>query len=528
MLRLIQGIRQIERANSIYSAICVVILMVCTSLTAKGLLLRLAPDWNLTYLPWLAGLVAVEALISQRQIQRPSELQINPGLYRFVELLFIIIVTRLVSLPWQKGFDVGQVLTSWQADPLANFLDARFLMSLLMVILVWGLGAMFAQDLANQEGDELAFDDANIEGLVSDRAEAQRRLVGRIFAVGGVLVFINGLLRQELIHVFGESAAPKQNAWHVVVYFVAGLTLLSLSQLANRRLAWAWERIPVRDDIAARWISTSVIFLTMVVLVAFALPTGYTIGFMPTLSYLVGAILTVLYALALLILAPIFIIFGWLMSLFRIRITKPLSEFIQPPEIIPPESLTSTTAPDWLELLKSILFWVVLLGVVGYSVYIYFSQNKDLLTKVRKARGFRWLSKAWEWLVSHFRACVVTGQEIVLDQLRRLKASFRQRGKIGSGGYLSLRRLSLRQKAIFYYLALLRRTGEADLPRADWQTPYEYDNYLRRQLPDIEQELGSMTEIFTEARYSQHDVAENQIKTIRAAWEQVRKNLRRR
>ena len=528
MLRLIQGIRKIERANSIYSAICVVILMVCITFTAKNLLLRLAPHWNLIYLSWLGGLVAVEALISQHQLQRTSQLKINPGLYRVVELLLIIIVTRLVSLPWQSGYAVRQILTSWQADFLANFLDARFLMSLLVVILVWSMGALFAQDLADQEGDELALDAANLEGLVSDRAEAQRRLAGRVFAVGGVLVFVNGLLRQELIHIFGESAAPKQDAWHVVVYFVAGLTLLSLSQLANRRLAWAWERIPVKDDIATRWISASVIFLVVVVLMALALPTGYTIGFMPTLSYLLGIILTLVYGLTLLIIAPFFYLFGWLMSLFQMRGTRPLNEIIQPPEIIAPESITSAVAPGWLELLKSILFWVVLLGVVGYSVYIYFSQNKNLLTRVRKARGFRWLSKAWKWLVSHFRAGVATGQGIVLDRLRQLKASFHHRGSIESGGYLSLRRLSLRQRVIFYYLALLRRTGEANLPRANWQTPYEYNSYLRRQLPDVEQELGSMTEIFTEVRYSQHNVPESQIKAIRAAWEQVRKYLRSR
>jgi hypothetical protein len=528
MLRLIQDMRKIERANSIYSAFCVIILMVCASLTAQNLLTRLAPDGNLGYLPWLAGLVSAEALMSQRQLQRTSELKSNPGIYRLVELLFFVIISRLASLPWQVGMDFRQILMGWKADPLENFFDAQFLMSLLVVILIWGISVMFAQDLADQEGDELALDAANLEGLVSDRAESQRRLAGRVFAVGGVLVFINGLLRQEIIHIFGESAAPKQDAWHVVAYFVVGLVLLSLSQLANRRLAWAWERIPVKEDIARRWISTSVIFLMVVVLMAFALPTGYTIGFLPTLSYILGVILYLLYGLALLILTPIFFLFGWLMSLFRIQISNPLSEMIQPSELIAPETLTQTAAPDWLDLLKSILFWVVLLGVVGYSVYIYFNQNKGLVTKLRRVRGFRWLSKAWEWLVSRFRVGVVQGSGMVMDGLRRLRDTFHQRTKVEPGGYLNLRRLGLRQKVVFYYLALLRRTGEAKLPRADWQTPNEYESYLRRHLPEVEQELSSMTEVFVEVRYSQHSVAESQIKTIRFAWEQVRKYLRSR
>jgi hypothetical protein len=528
MLRLIQDMRSVERATTIYSAICVIVLMVCSSLTAQNLLIRFVPNWNLGYLPWLSGLVAVEALISQRQILRTSELTTSAGIYRLVELLFIFIVTRLASLPWQAGMDFGQILSSWKASLLENFFDAQFLLSLLVVIIIWGISAMFAQDLVDQEGDELALDAANLEGLVSDRAAAQRRLTGRVFAVGGVLVFINGLLRQEIIHIFGESAAPKQDAWHVVAYFVAGLILLSLSQLANRRLAWAWEQIPVKEDIASRWILTSVIFLMVVVLVAFALPTGYTIGFLPTLSYILGVILYLLYGLVLLILAPIFYIFGWLMSLFRIQISNPTSEMIQPPELIAPESLTPTSAPDWLELLKSILFWVVLLGVVGYSVYIYFNQNKALVTKLRQVRGFRWLSKAWEWLVSRFRVGVVHGHGMVLDGLRRWRDSLRHRPMAEPGGYLSLRRLNPRQKVVFYYLALLRRMDEVKLPRAGWQTPGEYENYLRRQLPEVEEELSDITEIFCEARYSQHSVAEGQIKVVRAAWEQVRKFLRSR
>ena len=364
--------------------------------------------------------------------------------------------------------------------------------------------------------------------LTLDQAEYSALLKVALAELRSPVDQAHHMLRQELIHIFGESAAPKQNAWHVVVYFVAGLILLSLSQLANRRLAWAWERIPVKDDIARRWISASVIFLMAVVLVAYVLPTGYTIGFLPTLSYILGVLLTLLYGLVLLILAPIFYLFGWLMSLFRIGIARPLSEIIQPPEMLAPELVTPAAAPGWLELLRSILFWIVLLGVVGYSVYIYFSQNKNLVTGFRKVRGLRWLVKAWEWLLSHFKIGVATGQGMVKDSLRRLRDSFRQRTRIAPGGYLSLRRLSLRQRVVFYYLALLRRTGEANLPRADWQTPYEYDKYLRRQLPEVEQELTSLTEIFTEVRYSQHSVAESQMENIRSAWEQVRNYLRNR
>jgi hypothetical protein len=522
-----QDMRKVESATTIYSAICVVILMLCVSLTAQNLFTRLAPDLWLDYLPWLAGLIAAEALWSQRQLQRTSELTTNAVIYRFVELIFIFIATRLVCLPWQTGVDFGRLFINWEENLLDNFFEAQFLLSLLVLIIIWGISASFAQDLIDQEGDELAMDAANLEGLVSDRAAAQRRLAGRVFAIGAGLVFINGLLRQEIIHI-GRVFAPKQDAWHVVLYFVTGLVLLSLSQLANRRLAWAWERIPVKADVAGRWIITSIIFLLVIVLVALVLPTGYTIGFLPMLSTVLGAALYLLYGLVMLILTPIFYVLGWLMSIFNIVSPTEPMEPLQPPEMPPPETLTPGAAPDWLELLKSILFWAAILGVVGYSVVIYFRQNKRLITSLRQVRGFWWIARAWKWLLSHFRAGIEGGAGIVKQGIKRFRTGRHQRARLAPGRYISLRRLSPRQKIIFYYLALLRRTSEARLPRADWQTAQEYELTLRRHLPDVEKELADMTLQFDEARYSQHHVVESQIALVRTAWDQVRKFLRRR
>jgi hypothetical protein len=66
------------------------------------------------------------------------------------------------------------------------------------------------------------------------------------------------------------------------------------------------------------------------------------------------------------------------------------------------------------------------------------------------------------------------------------------------------------------------------LPRAGWQTPGEYDQFLSKHLPEVEQELASMTDLFIEARYSQHAIGDRQISSIQSAWEQVRKLLRSR
>ncbi len=58
-----------------------------------------------------------------------------------------------------------------------------------------------------------------------------------------------------------------------------------------------------------------------------------------------------------------------------------------------------------------------------------------------------------------------------------------------NGIFINPRRLSPRQKVIFYYLAMVRRAREAGLPRQDDQTPYEYARSLTSSLEDGKQDV---------------------------------------
>ena len=54
--------------------------------------------------------------------------------------------------------------------------------------------------------------------------------------------------------------------------------------------------------------------------------------------------------------------------------------------------------------------------------------------------------------------------------------------RTGEWDFINLRRLTPRQKVLFYYLALVRRAKEAGIPRKDGQTPYEYARSLTSSL----------------------------------------------
>ena len=79
----------------------------------------------------------------------------------------------------------------------------------------------------------------------------------------------------------------------------------------------------------------------------------------------------------------------------------------------------------------------------------------------------------------------------------------------------------------FYYLAMLRRSGEKGHPRQPTQTPYEYARALESQLPDIDQDVDGITAEFIEARYSRHDIPPEHVGLVRRYWERIKQALRR-
>ena len=96
----------------------------------------------------------------------------------------------------------------------------------------------------------------------------------------------------------------------------------------------------------------------------------------------------------------------------------------------------------------------------------------------------------------------------------------------GFGRFLRLRNLSSRQKVFFYYQALLQRGKETGVPRGESQTPDEYAIRLEPTLPTVEDEIKSLTEASSEARYSRHSVESEDASAVKVYWERIRRVFR--
>jgi hypothetical protein len=133
---------------------------------------------------------------------------------------------------------------------------------------------------------------------------------------------------------------------------------------------------------------------------------------------------------------------------------------------------------------------------------------------------------AWLWQVVRRANRALTGAiNAGLSRLRPqqpLSQTIAERRRL-----FSLGRLTPRERVQYFYLAMVRRGGQRGIPRKPSQTPSEYAATLESQLPDVDAEIGSLTDAFTEARYSRHDVTPEQASLVQRIWDRIKATLRR-
>lgn len=522
MFRLIESYKNNEKLSSLISYMLVVSMLFCLGITVGDLIARILPDHNIAYLPYFCAVVSMAGIYSQRKLRHSYDLDISPIAYRIVEWIVILVMLKM-TIYAANGF--GQFfadLPRWQTDFLNNFFDPEYMLGIIVALMVWSLSLMFVEDLIGLEGDVNILQATNLDMVVSNRSLVQGRMANRVMTIGIGLVILATLSRLDYSTVFYDPKLIKQGYLHILAYFLLGLVLLSLTQLATRRAVWAWEHIPVGEGIARNWIIYSLVFLVILSVLAFTLPTSYTLGFLPTVQYFLGLLFNLAYSLIILILFPVYLFIAWLVSLFGMT-NFPAATTALPEQIIPPlpEDLASSPSP-LLAILKSVIFWGILLIVIVYAFVVYLRQNKELIDKLRRLPGLGWLVKAWRWLVTRTRGGVALLPKVVEAGLKRLRSSFHREISSSMGRYLSLRSLNSKQKVFFYYLAMIRRSEEAGMPRKPWQTPDDFASTLEPNLPGAEPDIESMTQTFVEARYTQHGVNSDQVGHVQQAWEHIR------
>jgi hypothetical protein len=487
----------------------------CVALPIVQVILAVAPDLHFAILFGACVLTALEVNYTHRLIRAQHVSGSDLWRMRAIEAGFYFVVLKAANVALY-GFPAGAPV-DWLLD-YRWWLDAETLLALILAV-----AFALAVDSALQDFDR-----------VGEAAEPSRdyissidSLTGHFFTIGGVLLLFSGLARVNLTQILRTDRPPVTGlVGNVLLYFLLGLMLISQVRLELLAIRWQAQGVRTPPDLTRRWVRYTLAFVGLAALLAFVLPTGYTLGALGLLGDLLSVLFFILwiivFALVNLLLLPI----RWLLSLISGR-TPPLSLPAGPPPPPPPDinSIINHPMPPWVDALRTIFVIVVVAGFVAYIIWSYLRDRPELMAGLQSLAPLRALRRMWAALRHRVSGMLATARDV--SPVAWLRERLRRPPAEGPFRIFRLGAASPREQVLFYYASLLRRASQAGFGRRPPQSPREYEPVLEENLPAAAPELQGLTAAFEETRYSNHPVGVQDAQAARARWHRVRAALSR-
>jgi hypothetical protein len=483
----------------------------CLALALVEIVRLFVPGWSAVLFFAICVLSAVEAQYSYELVRSRYQYHTDVWRFRAVELgaLFILVkIGTYVGVPWPA---VMADVRMWPQD-IAYVFDPKTVSAFILAFLSWLVSTLTSRDLQRLG-----------EPSVYHRGERppMEALTKRFFWGGGVLLVLSGVARVGTAGLLNLRRPPVSGLiLNVLVYYALGLFMLGQVRYVTLRKAWHEQKVEVPEGLVGQWVRYSIVFLMVAGLIAFLLPTRYTMGLLDAMARAIGIVLAVLNFVYMLLLFLISLPFWLLSRLFG------KAEGGGPP---PPRAPWSAPAPPeqragsgWFALLQTIVFWMVAAAVVGFVIWNYLRDHPEVwraLTSSALVRALRALWRALRGQWTRWRATV--------------RRRFRRQtvGERDLEGAEPTRRpwfgvRTPRERVLYHYLGVLRRAKRRGFPRRRSETPSEYEGELVPRLHRAQAEMGSITGAFVEARYSQHPVERERVIRVREWGQRVKAALR--
>jgi hypothetical protein len=500
--------------ETLFRPLTIGVMFGCIALSLVELVRLFFPAWNGTYLVVACVLAALEANYSYRLIRARKLRGTDLLRFRIIEiasLLFLLIIGSYLGDSW------AHVLSDIRSSPyhLERVLDAEIILAFFLIVISWHVSTQTTRDF-----ERLHEPPSYYRYYVSP----MESMTERFFWGGVVLLIAAGLTRIGIAQLLNlRRPSVPGLVLNVLVYFLLGLVMLSQVRFATLRKQWEAGETKVAEELPHRWVRYSLAFIGLAALLAFLLPTGYTLGLLEVIGYILAVVLTVLSLVATLIFWLFLLPFAWLLSLLGAE-AGPARPFELPPRPFPVDS-GGYAGPGWFQILRSLLFWVITLGIVFYVVRSYVRDHPELLERLAALGLVRALRRMWSALWGWLGGW----GEIFREQMPRgwsLRLGRRGGPSKKPFGFFRLGALSSRDRVLYYYLSVLHRAGQQGFPRRPAETPDEYRATLGPKLPEAQGEIDQLTRAFVEARYSRHTVEREDARRARASWQQVKAALR--
>jgi hypothetical protein len=498
--------------------VTVALMMTCLAIAMERIIQRVIGLPNSGFLPVLTFLVALEALFSHRRLEQFHLGLANKLAWRLSELVVLAVITRVTFYLLLPAGQWIRDLANLQTRFVETFFVSSFTVVFSALLLFWLIATTFADVLHELEENHEQWD-LEMQGLaLRDRDAVRGRLVSHVFGFGAALMVIIALLNLDLLPLPGQPVALSALTVDFVAYFVLGLLLLAQSQYALQSSHWYLQRVPSQPAIFNRWIRFSALLVVGLAMLVFLLPTQYSVGLLDLLRGLFNILMAIGLLLQFLIFTPILLLISFFSRLFGGSGIGLPAEPIEPQ--IPLETLTNRTY-DWAEILQSVLFWTLFLGVLVFAFRFYLRQHSEALAPLRKLGIVRWFRQAWEWLQRLLGRTGAGLGQTLRGAFDRLQAS--GQAWLGSipNRFPALDQLAPRQQILLTYLGLVSWMKQKGVERKAASTPLEYAGRLVEFLPEAAAPLEDITRQFMEARYTRHAITPQESARTRAQWEQV-------
>ena len=466
---------------------------------------QVAPDWNGTFLLLAPVLAAFAGHTSYRALRRRYVSGSDRLRLEIFELIIIFLLIKATTYFDSTFAEIWQDVRRWQDDVLL-FFDMETLVTFALAAAAWFSTRAITRDL------EAVADPLLYKGEASPMERLNKRfLIGSL-----ILLFFSGLARIEIASLLNPDRPNVSGlALNVLVYFVLGLIVLGQVRFTWLRRLWQQQKFTITGELGGRWLRYTLVFLAIALLIAFILPTQYTVGLLDLARYVlsaIGYIITVIVGIFMLII-------NLLLSLLFPKSDEVISGPATPSRPIAPPLLETPSEPvPWLLLLRSILFWVIALGTVFYIVRSYLRDRPDLLESLKRFRVTQIARRWWCALTTWWRGF----RRAVHDKLPSLSLNFLRRKDARRDAHQARRKgQALREQIYYYYLDTLDRAKDEGLPRSETQTPYEYQQTLEPNLPEAQHDVETLTEAFVAARYSEHPITEEDIRRLQTTVKHV-------
>ena len=487
------------------------------------LLILTGREMQTTGFQTLTFLVSLEALLL-RYFQKKDRGYSSKKIAGIIaEVIVIILFTKVYSMLLEGFSTLWIQISLWQQDFWNNFFDPNTMLYIFGTLIIWVLTWFFSSPLNKIEADHELMEQEKLGIVFTDRRKARRELINLIFSLGFLMIILTSSINYYLeIQPFYQPGTQRF-LLILVLYFGSGFVFLSINQYAIMKAYWYLNDIKISSSLINRWLLYTLLFIAIIISVISFLPNDFSVNVDSLVDVLFQVLVSIFSFIEFLIIFPTVLIFTLLSALFS---GEPVQDQIvdQAQEYIP-------TAPQiggetqWLEVIKSIFFWLIFISIIVFAIRFYITNNLHIKSFLKNIRFAEWLKDILKWFKEGFLNIIHTASTNVEKGMDSIRTYFKDRQfKISKLADLT-QKIPPRQVVINTYWEWIQWNNKTGFIRKDSQTPLEFAQNFKKFNQETSGLVNTFTDTFIAARYTNHLIGETQAQEAKVLFNKIKQTI---